>query len=208
VTSYQLSYYYEPVTTCCTTTVGAPIYGQLPAGAAAAPGGAPPVVGEGRQVPTPQPPSVGEGREFAPSTSNGTQYDRNAAPYMPKAADSSYYRQPRLQSPVPAQPAAPPNQAPPRVRLERIAVLPDQSMDGLVVSSDRVPQANARVLFVHAEQAGGRQAVTADTRGRFRVTLASGSWLVYLEDGRGKQVFQRRVEVGGDQPRTMTLVSR
>jgi hypothetical protein len=210
VTSYQLSHYYEPVTTCCTTTVGAPIFGQPPAGAAtvpAVPGGQPPVVGEGRQFPTPQQPSVGEGREFSPGTSEGTRFERSPAPYMPKASDSGYYRQPQLQSPVPARPTAP-VQAPPRVRLERIAALPDQSLDGWVVSADRVPQANARVLFVSAEQPGGRQAVTADTRGRFQVTLASGSWLVYVQDSTGKQVFQRRLEVRGDQPHTMTLVSR
>jgi hypothetical protein len=215
VTTQQLVSYYEPVTTCCTTTVGAPVFGQPPAGAAVSPAipgaqgftGSPPSVGEGRQVPQAQPPSVGEGREYAPTTSEGTRYDRNPAPYMPKAYDSSSYRQPQLRSPVPGQPAAP-AQAPPRVRLERIAALPDYNLDGQVVSSARIPQANARVLFVSADQAGGRQSVTADPRGRFQVTLASGSWLVYVQDGRGQQVFQRRVDVSADQPHTMTLVSR
>ena len=213
VTSYQLSCYYEPVTTCCTTTVGAPIYGQPPAGAATVPAqppavpAQPPVVGEGRQVPQAQPPSVGEGREYAPTTNEGSRYNRNPAPYMPKATDNSYYRQPQLQSPVPTQPAAP-VQAPPRVRLERIAALPDNNLNGEVVSRDRVPQANVRVLFVSADQRNSRQSVTADTRGRFQVTLTSGNWLVYVQDDHGKQVFQRRLEVGADQPRTMILVSR
>jgi hypothetical protein len=219
VTSYQLSCYYEPVTTCCTTTVGAPIFGQPPNGAAVAPAvpavpavpgtpGVPPVVGEGRQVPAPQPPTVGEGQQYyPPTTSEGTRFDRNPVPYMPKASDSSYYRQPQLQTPVPAQPTAP-AQAPPRVRLERIAALPDSNLNGLVVRTDRAPQANARVLFVSADQAGARQAVTADAHGRFQVALASGSWLVYVQDSQGKQVFQRRVDVTDGQPHSMTLVSR
>jgi hypothetical protein len=214
VTTQQLVSYYEPVTTCCTTTVGAPVC-QPPAGAAVAPAappafnGSPPAVGEGRQVPLPQqPPSVGEGREYSPpTTSEGTRYDRNPNPYMPKASDSSYYRQPQSQSPAPSRPAAP-AQAPPRVRLERIAALPEYNLEGQVVSTERVPRANARVLFVSADQAGGRQAVTADVRGRFQATLASGGWLVYVQDSQGKQVFQRRVDVSGEQPFLMTLVSR
>jgi hypothetical protein len=217
VTTQQLVSYYEPVTTCCTTTVGAPVC-QPPAGAAVVPSGpsapsapafqgSPPVVGEGRQVPVPQAPSVGEGREYAPpTTSEGTRYDRTPNPYMPKASDSSY-RQPQLQSPLPAQPARP-AQAPPRVRLERIAALPDYNLEGHVVSTERLPQPGARVLFVSADRAGGRQAVTADGRGHFQASLASGSWLVYVQDSAGKQVFQRRVEINGDRPSSMTLVSR
>src|SRR5581483_11180109 len=110
--------------------------------------------------------------------------------------------------PVPAAQPAAPSQAPPRVRLERIAALPDSNLNGVVVTTARVPQANTRVLFVSADQAGGRQAVTADTHGRFRVSLASGSWLVYVQDSHGRQVFQRRVDVTENQPHTMTLVSR
>jgi hypothetical protein len=150
----------------------------------------------------------GEGQQYYPPTGGeGTRFDRNTVPYMPKASDSSSYRQPQLQSPHPAQPVAP-AQAPPRVRLERIAALPDSNLNGLVVTTARTPQANARVLFVSADQAGARRAVTADTQGRFQVSLASGGWLVYVQDSHGRQVFQRRVEVTDGRPHTMTLVSR
>jgi hypothetical protein len=81
-------------------------------------------------------------------------------------------------------------------------------MAGQVVSTDRVPQANAKLLFISADQRGTRQAITADISGKFRVSLASGSWLVYVQDGQGKLMLNKRVEIRDNEPVQLTLVSR
>lgn len=230
VTTYQQMTYYEPQTTCCTTTIGAPV-GALPAGAAvvpAAPPAAPPGVSSAPAGAVPGvssapgatlPPAVGSQQGNPPpgvnstdappiSQAEGTKYNpgyNSRAPRMPYAPDS--YRQPRLQAPVPVQPATP--SQPTRVRFERIAALPQPNTEGQVVSSDRRPQARAQVLFVSTDPRGSRQAVTADEQGRFQTLLPSGTWLVYVQDSAGRLTFQKRVQIGSAAvPAPMTLVSR
>jgi len=225
VTSYQQAFYYEPVTTCCTTSVGAPI-AALPPGASAAPGAPPPGVSSQPAVPPPgvssqpsvpppgvssqpstPPPGVNSTEAPPPGQSQGTNYGtnyNNRAPRMPLAPDSSSYRQPRLQAPIPVQPAAPA-----RVRFDRITSAPRYNTQGQVMRADRVAQGGAQVLFVNADQNGLRQTVTADARGRFQTTLATGTWLIYVQDGLGRLVYQQKVSVRADESLSpMTLVSR
>ena len=78
----------------------------------------------------------------------------------------------------------------------------------VVKSADNSPEGGARLLFVSAERQGAQQSVTADGDGRFQAALASGGWLVYVKDADGRPVFQEKVDVRDDGPRTMTLVSR
>jgi hypothetical protein len=186
VTSYRQAFYYEPVTTCCTTSTGAPVAAPPCNGSSV-----PPAVGEQRNTPQP---GVGEYR----STPNG-----NPPSSMPPAGPGVSLRQ---LTPAPAAPRTPP--PPPVVRLERVVALPSASVEGQVVRDDRAPQPGARLLFVSAEREGEREAVTADQSGQFRVTLASGGWLMYIEGADGKPTFHSKIEVAENQTRQVTLVRR
>src|SRR5205823_4275312 len=104
-------------------------------------------------------------------------------------------------SPVPASP-------PPTVRLDRIVALPAPTLRGLVVRGDRSPNAGAKVMFVSANRMGAQQSVTADPAGQFRVTLASGGWLVYVHGLDGKPVFHSKIDLNDNETRQVTLVSR
>jgi hypothetical protein len=216
VCSYQLRTYYEPQTTCCSTTVGAPVLavpngapvvGGAPAvGAAPAVGGAP-VVGEQQQIPRLQP-RVGEdpSQRIQPRIGEdpgASRFQETNPPPMSPAHDSSFRQlDPR---PLPAnQPANPP-----RVRLDRIVMLDSPNVEGQVVGSDtRIPRAGARLLFVSAEQDGAHKTVTADEQGRFQTTLVKGSWLVYVRNREGTPVFQKRIEVQASQTSQVLLTSR
>ena len=211
VTSYQLKSYYEPVTTCCTPPpppccpTGAPAVAAVPAvpvqpAVPAAPGPAPGVGEQQQQVVPSQKPGVGE--QTMPQAGAGLRRYQETQP-PPIAGTPGGYRQPQLRSPVPAIPA------PPRVRLERIAALPGHNLEGQVVNgSGRAPQAGARLLFVSADKAGRQQSVTADSQGRFRATLGSGSWLVYVRNSDGALVFQEKVGVNDNVTRHVTLMVR
>jgi hypothetical protein len=211
-TSYKQSYYYEPVTTCCQTSVGSPIYPNAP-GYPNTPG-----VSEGRMsAPVPAPPGPGpgvsEGRDRLPM--GGEQSRKIGIPdpqprFLPSIPDSNNpYRQPALQPPVPVQQSAPKQtQPPPTVRLDRIVLAEEPNVEGQVVVNDKNPQAGARVLFVSADQLGAKQTVTADSQGQFKVSLASGGWLVYIHDEKGNPIFKEKVEVKENQPQRMILTSR
>jgi hypothetical protein len=217
VQSYQQAFYYEPVTSCCQTTVGAPIL-TLPPGASvtqavptapAAPTAPPQVSEPGTTLPpyTPQPPTVSEGGTTS-SESKRLYHNPNPGPAMPKAFDESR-RQPKLGSPQPFTPAPVATPEPPRVRIDRIASLPKANLEGNVVkAADRAPHSGAKLLFVSADRQGAQQAVTADGAGRFHATLASGGWLVYVQDGEGRPIFHEKVDMRDDEPRSVTLVSR
>jgi hypothetical protein len=235
VTSYQQAFYYEPVTTCCTTSVGAPV-AAVPGGAAVvpaqpavpavpaqpavpavpgapgAPGAPPPSVNDQSGAPAGPPPSVsdGYGASGAPPQVNDMKYNRSPAlppTRMPRVPDSPLNRQPQLQGPVPVQPTTPAGPGRRWDRITRGAGKP--AVEGQVVSRDRLPQAGAHVLFIHADQRETRQGVTTDATGRFQLTLTSGNWLVYVQDGSGRLVFDRRVEVrDNEKSAPFTLVSR
>jgi hypothetical protein len=155
-------------------------------------------------------PGVGEGRQPLPP---GDMSRKFGAPdpqsrFQPFPSDG--YRQPQLQAPVPVQQTGPrdTDAPPPKVRLDRIVMLEEShNVEGQVVQEDRKPQAGAQVVFVSQDQLGAKQTVTADSRGEFKVSLASGSWLVYVQDETGRQVLKEKVEVKENQPRRVILTS-
>jgi hypothetical protein len=194
VQEYQRVDYWQPQTTCCSTTVGAPIMATPPP-APAQP--LPPVV-----TPAPEIPPVIKGN----TQGNGAKpmYDsyyppQEKAPVI-QGAPSGF--QPQLGVPTPAQP----NSQPP-VKFDRIAVGPDSRVEGQIVRSDNSPKANAKVLFINASS-GKRHTITANTAGRFQVDLPAGSWHVYLVNVDDTTIYQSRIDVNGAQNRQVTLVSR
>jgi hypothetical protein len=213
VTSYQIAHYFEPQTTCCQTTIGAPV-AALPSGAVAVPAAPaavpagpaavpaapavpanPPTVGEQRQQPLAVPPGVSEQREPAPSNSESQRYPAPASQQpMPRAPEGASFR------PTPSYS--------PSVRLDRIVSASGTSVQGQVVSEDRQPLANVQLLFVHADKVNTRESATADAAGKFQVTLESGAWLVYTRSNDGKTEFRKKIEVGSENPAELRLVSR
>jgi hypothetical protein len=107
-------------------------------------------------------------------------------------------------NPLPAQPVAPA----PAVRLDRITSTTDARLEGQVVRQDRAPQPGVRVLFVSAQRQAPNCTVTANSAGRFQVSLASGSWLVYVAGSDGRPVFHSRLDVSGSTPPPLTVVAR
>jgi hypothetical protein len=223
VTSYQQAFYYEPVTTCCTTTVGAPVAAP-PAGyappsvapavpAAPAMPAQPPAVGDAPGG-TQQPPMVADqpgaqqqyppGVSDAPGGAGTSRYVPN--PGVPRMPQVNQYGQPQ-QGPVTSQPLPP---AQPRgLRPDRIASLPGQAMEGQIVGRDWRPQQRTTVVFLKADNSSARQSVTTDEHGRFQVKLASGGWLVYVQGHNGKMLYQDTVNVRDNvQAQPMTFVRR
>lgn len=194
VTTYRQSCYLEavPVNPCC-PTAPTPVAAAPPA---AVPGTPPPPpalnldpgtgagLGEQRSLPNaPAGAGLGEQRD---------QY------YMPPAAGQSLPRRPT----APTAPSV-------KFRPERVAVLPGETtVTGQVVRNDYAPRPGARVVFVSAQRQDVRQAATADPAGRFRVTLASGGWYVYVADDSGKLTYHNQLDVRGSEGRQVTVVSR
>jgi hypothetical protein len=204
VTSYQQCSYWEPVTTCCTPT---PAPACPPQDCAPAPG-----------VPstTPPPPAASEPR--APGAPGVTEYPSSGGaqnlpyqryyptpPSVPPASGSSYQPLPPAGS-VPQRQSAP-APLPPSVHLDRIVAIPLGEIEGQVVGRDKLPSAGAQLLFVSAESGLPRQTIAADGTGRFRVALASGGWLVYLQGGDGKPIFQHKVQILANETRQVNLVN-
>jgi hypothetical protein len=224
VTTYQQSFYYEPVTTCCTppaptccpTAYNPPCppaasaavpqgtYSAPPSGASSIAPYTPPAVTEQNASP-----GVREYPDASKTPSGSPLYDRYypapQTPTMPPASGAALRpAAPRL----PVVPPAPVPVAPPAVKLERIVAGPAAQLQGQVVSNDNAPRAGARVMFVSAARQGPQSTVTADTAGKFRVTLASGGWLVYVKGVDDKPVFYSKIDVRDNENRQVTLVSR
>lgn len=208
VTSYQQMTYYEPQTTCCTTTIGAPVAAPPAGGAVAAP---PPGA-----VAVPPPgaaaavqPNVIEPRSPAvqpnvtetqppPAYPGGTGYKRLPQDsIMPRANDSSFRQAP--QTPAPSTPI--------RARYDRIASRTGPNTEGSLRSGNR-PLAGEKILFVSTVPGGERRAVTTDQDGRFQATLASGSWIVYLQGADGRPVYNQSIEVQPSRPVQLALFAR
>jgi hypothetical protein len=213
VTTYQQSCYWEPVTTCCEVpacppspcppTVAPAVVPAVPVPATQPPATLPPQPGvlEQRNIPVP---NVSEYRSGGVSNPPYGTYP----PSVPQTSPPPVYnRQVTPQAGTPGVPAAP-AATPPKVRLDHIVLGSGSNVAGLVVYRDQAPHAGAQLLFIDADRQGNQQTVTADERGRFRVTLASGGWLVYVRGPDGKPVFRSRIDVRGDENKTMTLVSR
>ncbi len=216
VTTYQQMSYYEPVTSCCSAPAcpppAAPVAAPPPAGSppAAPPSGGPPPTSEQPPIAPAVPPGTSEVPPSSQYPPNGSGYPGGAPPVkMPRVPDNPLSRQPQLWAPVPVQPTSPaPVQRPAGVRIDRIAELSSPNMNGQVLGVDRAPQAGTRVVFVCTDQRAASQAATTDGTGRFRVSLAAGDWLVYVQDAKGRPVFHQKVQVRGTEPQQMTLVSR
>ncbi|MCS6850078.1 MAG: carboxypeptidase-like regulatory domain-containing protein [Gemmataceae bacterium] len=196
VTTYRVSYYYEPVTTCYTP--GCCPSTCCPTACCPTSTGAPTVTEQQSSGTNQLPPVVNESRSAPPTDSS--------QPYTPPSSkmpmkENSFNRPPMLPPPAPP---------PPAVRLDRIVMLPERraQVEGQVVREDRSPKAGAQVMFVSMDRQGPQQTVTADADGKFRTSLASGSWLVYVPGADGRPVFHSKIDVRGDASRTMTLVSR
>jgi hypothetical protein len=208
VTTYQQSFYWEPVTTCCQPACCPQPCCPTPCSNGGTPAvAAPAVPAVPQQQPTVTEPQGSTNyyqptprvTEPAPSATGEPPLNQS---HKPQTGTNSYR--------PPAAPARPATLPPPAVKLDRIVALPggSGSVQGQVVRDDRSPRANAQVLFVCASQKGPRQVVTADATGRFQVTLASGGWLVYVHGVDGKPVFHSKIDVQGEETRNVTLVSR
>ena len=205
VTAYQQASYWEPVTTCCqpapTPCCPTAAVAPAPSAAIAAPSVPPPPgISEQPQPQTPPPPLINENRGGAANPPAGSYYGPTTPQPMPPAS----YRQPTSAPARPVSPAPPP--AP--VRLDRIVVGPDAQVEGRVVRNDNSPRANAELTFVSADRLAPRQAVTANSAGRFRVTLAAGGWIVFINGPNGAPTFHSRIEIGDHATPQITLVSR
>jgi hypothetical protein len=197
VTSYQMAYYYEPQTTCCQTSVGAPVYAVPSAGAGELPGAgaAPPIAGD-------------SGGGNLPSTSDSSRKYAEP-PLMPRAGDMNSFRQPQLGAPITVPQTAPNTPAQPAaVRLDKIVSLPKENVQGEVLGGNRQPRSNARILFVSADRQRTQEETTTDRSGSFRVSLASGNWLVYTQGADGRPVYHRKLEVRDDEPMRVNLETR
>ena len=195
VTSYQKSCYWQPQTTCCQTTVGA----LIPAGTTV---GAPRRCTDGaseHHADPGAPPNIDEQR--GPASFDKSYYPQTRQ--NPVAVPNASWR-PTLG--VPTFPTTSPSlPAPPPVKLDRIVVGPDATVEGQVVRNDNAPRPDAKIVFVSSSQPDAQRTVTANSAGRFYVALASGSWNVYLQGLDGKQNFYTRIDVGTAQPGRLTI---
>lgn len=210
VTSYQKACYWQPQTTCCQTTSGPLIPAGAPVAAAPIAPAQPPSIST--TPPPSAPPSINEQRD------SGGGFDKSYYPQQPQQQQQQQQQQQPQQKPtgmpnaswqpslgMPAFPTT--NPPPPPVKLDRIVVGPDATVEGQVVRSDNTPRPGAKVVFVSSNQLPP-QAVIANSAGRFHVTLASGSWNVYVHGLDGSPIFHSRIDVTGARPAPVTLVSR
>ena len=72
--------------------------------------------------------------------------------------------------------------------------------------ADNSPKSGADLLFV-ADRGNETRKTRADGKGEFRLSLASGTWLIYVNGADGRPVYHSKIEVA-EQPRPFTLVSR
>ena len=197
VQGYQKVDYWQPQTTCCTTTLGTPIIGSPPP--------------QMPMAPADQPPSISGTKTPGTGMSKPTLWDQYYPPIERGAPEIRPLgnQTPQLGLPVPVQTNAPQPPAVPQppVKLNQIAVGPDSRVEGQVVRSDNSPKPSAKLLFVNAST-GQRQTIYANTAGRFLVDLTPGSWHVYLHGADDLPIYHSRVDVNGAQWRQVNLVSR
>jgi len=196
VTTYQQSFYWEPQTTCCSTTTGAPIVQQQA-----------PIVQQQAPVVVPQQGNGGYQTQPPPQV-DGKQLSDPYEKYTPQngKANSQFRQLPpagQVQQPVKA-----PVQPPPPVKLERITMADGPAVQGQVVSDKQAPKAGVQLTFVSAQKQNADKRVTADAAGRFQVELPAGQWYVYLRMADGQQVYHSQIDVASTQKSPIVLVSR
>ena len=188
--------YWQPQTTCCNTTLGAPIYTQQP-----------PVGNPIQNPPAQEPPSIST--QKAPSMSGTKMWEQYYPPMEKpeiKTNPGTTSWQPQLGGPQTIKPNEP-QPKPATVKLDRIAVNANSVVEGQVARLDNSPKANAKVLFVNA-LTSEKKTIYSNTAGRFQTELPAGSWHVYLHGADGIAVYNSRIDVNGAQSRQVTLVSR
>lgn len=214
VTTNQVAFYYEPVTTCttaaapttaccgnsATTAMASPGVTVRPAQSDWVPSG--PAVSTSPSSLTADPrysngAAVTENPQS--NTNSGLRYDRYYAPETSPPPTGNLQRQ---STPVS------PRSAPARIKLDRIAVAPQGKVEGQVVQDTNAPLAGAKLLFVHADRKEARQQAAADASGQFKVTLASGQWLVYVQNKDGMPSYTRKIDVANQPATPLNLVSR
>jgi hypothetical protein len=179
VTSFKQVFYLEPQTTCCNTTVGAPVpMGAAPPATSPTPSySPPPVIDQQRQAPSG--PNVGSTSNF-PSGNCPTCTTAN----QPKSAGAWQ----------------------PVVNLGGIAPEAGDLVQGQVVRNDRSPTSNAQVLFVNAAT-GTRHSITTNDAGRFNLALASGQYHVFLAGSNGSAAYHSQVNVDRKQANVLNLIN-
>ena len=70
-----------------------------------------------------------------------------------------------------------------------------------------IAEGEPALSFAFAERHETRQSATAGADGQFHVTLAAGTWWVYVNDGAGQMVRHSKVDVRQNETRQVTLVS-
>ena len=180
VTTYRQSFYYDPVqiNPCCPTTAAAPVVMAPPVSTA------PPVATEQTYPP---PTATTPPLNYGPD--NRT---------MPPGSTSE-----KLIVPSTARPVNPPVAG---FRPDRLASR-QSTVNGTIVRSDFQARPGAKIRFVSAN---GQEfaPVTADSAGRFRVSLASGTYTIYTEDANGRPKAHSDFVVRGDEDRNVTVVAR
>lgn len=194
VQGYQKVDYWQPQTTCCNTTVGAPVYTQ-PQQIPGPPPGA-----------TQEPPSI-SGTKTPGMSNNNKMWEQ----YYPPIEKPEIRTNPGTTSFQLGAPEAiktnEPQPKPANVKLDRIAVGANSVVEGQVARLDNSPKANAKVLFVNA-LTSQKQTIYTNTAGRFQTELPAGSWHVYLHGADDLPVYHSRIDVNGAQFRQVNLVSR
>jgi hypothetical protein len=125
---------------------------------------------------------------------------------MPREPNVSYRQ---LPPGLPGNNNRPANVAPknPKVTLDRIAALPTPNLEGQVVSKQQEGLPAAKLMFRSLDNESANTFATADSAGRFQVTLASGKWLVYTHDTQSRPVLQAKVEVNNQDVKSIRLIS-
>ena len=209
VTTYKIAYYLDPVTTCSSPPVAAaPPPACNSCSNNAPPGPLTPQPNNNNYLPPdpkwqPPPAGVSEGTR----SPGALPYDRSypsTGENMPRASGSSY--QPNRQGGVPTTPVLSPA---PAVHLDRFTSAPSGQVSGQVVQANWQPATATRLVFINADRQGARKEVATDNTGRFEAQLASGGWLVYVEDAQRKPVFSQKIDVkANDKNELLRLVSR
>lgn len=229
VTTYQQAFYWEPQTTCCSTTVGAPIFPSAPNGVGGVTG-PPPVAQPQMGQPPMGPPPVNEQKTPGVSTPPPPPaYEKYYGPPMNEGSQTKAFSNPNgiwqgyqtpLGNPVPtvkplSQPPVPtPKQTIPLDKFVSLSGSDNPSVSGgnlvkgQVVFPSNTPRPNTQLVFVNANQKTAQQAVTANNQGQFDISLASGQWLVYIHRNGNEPVYHSKIEISNQQPSYITLVSK
>ena len=209
VTTYRRCCYWEPQT-CCSLVdpcTGAPVGTPAPAVPAVPAVPAQPGVSESLR---PGGPGVTE--QFNGGSTGSPGYNRFYPPMNPAPPEGSGSSRQRSQFNPPLPPAPQPPAKPIVPKYDRIAydADPDPGQANLVgvvlEEGDNTPKAGAQLVFVNDGPGGRQETATADSSGRFRVHLTSGTWTVYVRDAQGQQRYHSKVHVRTGEVQQMTLV--